>query len=221
VVGVPVEGTVVELSGLRNRHEGETVWVLGSGPSLNFIDPAFFAGKTVVSTNFVAQQLGIRAQFVFTHYHEDARDLLGSADFVVTLTHDCVWPRSLWRFEADPSLVFIGQQSPDPPGEAWDVFGEHRPAEDTLAYGSSSLHGSMHLAAWIGAAHIVMVGADCGAIDGAHRLDGYPQGDRPWAIYNRHHKAMKDWLTETYGVTVYSLNPFINLNLEGHQFYGV
>jgi len=32
---------------------------------------------------------------------------------------------------------------------------------------------------------------------------------------------MKDWLAEKCGVTVYSLNPFINLNLEGHKFEGV
>jgi hypothetical protein len=210
----------MELSGLRNRHQGETVWVLGSGPSLNFIDPSFFDGKTVVSTNLVAQQLGIRAQYAFAHHHEDAHKLLGSADFVVTLTHDTDLPRLTWQFELHPSLVFIRQDYVDPVGEYWDVFGQHRPAEDTLVYGSSSLHGSMHLAAWVGAAHIVLVGADCGAIDGAHRLHGYPQGDQPWAIYNRHHKAMKDWLVETYGVTVYSLNPFINLHLEGHQFYG-
>jgi hypothetical protein len=31
---------------------------------------------------------------------------------------------------------------------------------------------------------------------------------------------MKDWLVANYGVTVYSLNPFINLNLEGHTFTG-
>jgi hypothetical protein len=42
------------LEDLRGRHEGETIWVLGSGPSLNFIDPSFFADKTVVSTNFSA-----------------------------------------------------------------------------------------------------------------------------------------------------------------------
>ena len=32
---------------------------------------------------------------------------------------------------------------------------------------------------------------------------------------------MNEWLVREYGVTVYSLNPFVNLNLEGHRFEGV
>jgi hypothetical protein len=79
----------------------------------------------------------------------------------------------------------------------------------------------MHLAAWLGASSIVLVGADCGVLDGKERIEGYPQGDNPWSIYNHHHKLMKDWLADKYGVGVYSLNPFINLNLEGHRFEGV
>ena len=209
----------MDLKDLAGTHAGETVWVLGSGPSLNFIDPTFFTGKTVVSTNFVGLQLGIRPQFVFTHYHDDASELIDTADVTVTLEWDCV-TRQPWRFRMHPSLVLIPQDSPHPPGQAWNPFTSHPPREDSLAYGSSSLHASMHLAAWVGAAHIVMVGADCGAIDGEHRLVGYPKGDRPWQIYNQHHQYMKDWLIQKYGVTVYSLNPFINLNLEGHRFDG-
>jgi hypothetical protein len=32
---------------------------------------------------------------------------------------------------------------------------------------------------------------------------------------------MKEYLEQEYGVKTYSLNPFINLNLEGHTFGGV
>ena len=34
----------------------------------------------------------------------------------------------------------------------------------------------MHLAAWLGAAQIVLVGADCGTLDGEHRVVGYQDG---------------------------------------------
>ena len=210
----------MKLEDLRDKHAGETVWVLGSGPSLNFIDSGFFADKVVVSTNFAAQVMKIRPQFLFTHYHENAQELLDTADVVVTLEHDTM-TRLTWQSEPHASLVLIPQDSPNPPGIHWNIFGAHTPRDDSLAYGTSSLHGSMHLAAWLGASHIMMVGADCGAIDGEHRVLDYPEGEQPWDMYDRHHREMKQWLEQNYGVTVYSLNPFINLNLEGHKFEGV
>jgi len=79
----------------------------------------------------------------------------------------------------------------------------------------------MHLAAWLGASNIVLVGADCGTIDGDGRVKDYPSGHAPWALYNQHLLRMKQWLRENYSVEVYSLNPFVNFNLEGHTFQGV
>jgi hypothetical protein len=79
----------------------------------------------------------------------------------------------------------------------------------------------MHLAAHLGASTIILVGADCGTLDGEHRVKDYPDGDKLWALYNKHHKLMKDWLEQNYSVKIHSLNPFINLNLEGHTFKGV
>lgn len=206
------------LSELAGKHEGETVWVLGSGPSLNFLTPEFFHGKITVSTNFSARTLGFVPDYVFTHYHEDALDLLTDSRVVVTLAKN-------WRDGSDfsepdePNIVLVEQDSYTPPGEAWSPE-THPPRKDSLVFGSSSLHGSMHLAAHMGAAFIILVGADCGTIDGENRVAGYVQGDTPWTIFNRHHKLMKDYLEQNYPVRIHSLNPFINFNLEGHTFHG-
>ena len=67
----------------------------------------------------------------------------------------------------------------------------------------------------------MLVGADCGQIDGEDRVAGYIPGDKLWTLYNQHHKLMKDYLEANYPVNIHSLNPFINLNLEGHTFKGV
>ena len=209
-----------ELSDLRNKHPGETIWVLGSGPTLSFIKPSFFDDKIVVSTNFAAQVAGIKAEYVFSHYHNDLSPLIEPTNYAITLRRDTVTHKE-WTEDIPNNLVFVNQDSYSPPGSAWNPFTTHTPREDSLVYGSSSIHGSMHLAAWLGASSIVLVGADCGVLDGKERIDGYPQGDNPWSIYNQHHKLMKDWLADKYGVGVYSLNPFINFNLEGHKFQGV
>jgi hypothetical protein len=209
-----------ELADLKNKHLGETIWVLGSGSTLSLVKPSFFDDKIVISTNFAAQVAGIKAEYVFTHYHADLSKLLTSAKYGLTLLKDTL-TQADWTADIPDNLVFVNQDSYSPPGASWNPFTTHTPREDSLVYGSSSIHGSMHLAAWLGASSIVLVGADCGVLDGSDRIPDYPQGDTPWALYNLHHKLMKDWLADKYGVGVYSLNPFINFNLEGHKFQGV
>lgn len=208
------------LDDLRNAHEGETIWVLGSGPTLGFIDPVFFEDKIVVATNFSAQVAGIKNPYVFSHYHGDVKELAKDSRVVVTLKKN-TQPNTPWRGALPDNVVLIEQDSYSPPGPSWDPFRRNPPRSDSLAYGSSSFHGAMHLGAWLGAKSLILVGADCGTLDGEHRIEGYPDGDKHWRLYNRHHKLMKDWLIKKYGIRVYSLNPFINLNLEGHKFQGV
>ena len=209
------------LDDLRNAHEGETIWILGSGPTLGFIDPIFFEDKIVVSTNYSAQVAKIKNPYVFTHYHVVAEKLNGESKAVVTLKKN-TQPNTPWRGDLPENVVLIEQDSYSPPGASLDPFRRNPPRSDSLAYGSSSFHGAMHLGAWLGAKSLILVGADCGTLDGQHRLHGYQKGgDTQWVLYNRHHKLMKDWLIEKYGIRVYSLNPFINFNLEGHNFQGV
>jgi hypothetical protein len=216
------EDILANLADLKDRHLGETIWVLGSGPSLNFIDGTFFDNKITVSTNFSARAVGHHPDYTFTHYHGNVRDLLSDSRIVVTIENDTETFR-LWDGEKPDGLVLAPTQYEKPPGSSWNPMTSHKPGLDQIAYGSSSLHGAMHLAAHLGAYFIVLVGADCGNIDGASRVNNYarPHGHTLWQLYNEHHKLMKDYLEDNYPVKVHSLNPFINLNLEGHRFEGV
>jgi len=221
-----MEESSVELEEIKNLYAGETAWVLGSGGTLNHLHPEFFRNKLVVSTNLGPVLFGItRPQFVFSHYHAEADRAAKVASVVVTLEKD-TRTRNAWQGEKPANVIFIPQDSYRGPSDQWNPNSTHPPRQDSLVYGSSSLHGAMHLAAYVGAAHIVMVGADCGILDGKVNLDGYGilggQGDtdRILSLYERDHNRMKQYLVNTYGVTVYSLNPFINLNLEGHTFVG-
>ena len=212
----------MEWSELEGLHDGETLWVLGSGPSLNYIDGAFFDDKVTVSTNFSARALGIHPHYAFSHYHHNAESLLADSSCVVTIERDTT-TQSLWQDEQPHHLVLAPTQYDKPPGSAWNPITSHKPGLDQIAYGSSSLHGAMHLAAHLGASYIMLVGADCGQIDGADRVKDYQVqgGHTLWQLYDRHHQLMKQYLEQEYPVKVHSLNPFINLNLEGHTFKGV
>jgi hypothetical protein len=206
------------LSDLAGKHEGETVWVTGSGHSLSFIDPGFFVDKVTVAVNLSASTHGFTPTYLFSHYHQVIADNLDPFSVGVTLEHDTLSNQS-WE-DAPDNLCFYPHTQSKPAGIHWNPYSKPF-TPGTLVYGSSSLHGAMHLAAFMGARFIVLVGADCGTLDGEHRISGYPDGETPWDVYEEHNRTMKRWLKEHYGCDVYSLNPFLNFNLEGHTFEGV
>lgn len=217
------------LDEFKNIHEGETVWVFGSGSSLGFLDPGFFDGKVCVSTNLVDEHFPIPEFYLFSHYHPAVKQQLGNPRMLHAFTHDLCSTRWSGTLHYGEGEWCFGNPAPDnvtinhltftsPPGNSFDP--NRHITEDEIVFGSSSIHGSIHLAAYMGASNIVLVGADCGTIDGANRVEGYPSGHTPWSLYNNHLVAMKAWIRETYGANVYSLNPFVNFNLEGHTFTG-
>lgn len=206
----------MKLDSLKNVWNGQTVYVLGSGSSLNFIDSTFFDDKNCVAVNFVAREFGLSKFVTFTHYNSDAMSMaLQFPDCQVVVRE---WHLGQQITADMPNLVIAPSNNVSAPGEAFDPFTND---ELSLVFGSSGIHGAMHLAAFMGAKDIVLVGADCGTIDGNDRFDGYPEGNQPWSIYDKHLRLMKSWLKLNYNCNVYSLNPFVNLNLEGHYFEGV
>jgi hypothetical protein len=113
------------------------------------------------------------------------------------------------------------------PATSYDFVVEKAVHPDGLIVGSTSIHGSMHLAAHMGAANIIMVGADCGMIDGKFNQEGYVSGNLEtsdpdfWlARWETHLRQVKAYLCDRYEVNIYSLNPFLNMNLEGHEWRG-
>jgi hypothetical protein len=208
------------------------VYVVGSGASLSYVDPRFFDNKIIVATNLAAHGLMLTAEktYVHSHYHENIsfQRLHHPGWVFVTPEGDRGFAGS-----PDPRLDDVVYYRHHATGAEFDV--NDMWLDDGLIVGSSSIHGSIHLAAWMGAANIILVGADCGLIDGATNYALYvdergntQSGD---LIHNdtllwlgrweRHLRSVKRKLVREYGVRIYSLNPFVNLNLEGHTFTGV
>lgn len=206
----------MKLEQLENKWHGQTVYVLGSGGSLNHLDPSFFDDKNCVAVNFVGREFGLRHFVTFTHYNDDAMTMaLQFPDNKVVVRE---WHIGHQVTAEAPNLIVAPSNNLPAPGSSFDPFAHD---DLSLLFGSSSIHGAMHLAAFMGAKDIVLVGADCGTLDGEGRISGYPAGDSPWELYETHLRLMKSWLKLNYNCNVYSLNPFVNFNLEGHIFEGV
>jgi hypothetical protein len=211
-----------------NWHKGDDIWVLGSGATLSHVNPEFFRGKIVVATNRVAERMGLydmRDVKVYTHTHYHAED-------AVPLARQ--YPRHLFFApNGEQGHAGLPQESdrlrnityyPHQPTKYGFTVEEAWPPVGGLIVGSTSLHGSMHLACVMGARNVILVGADCGLLDGRTNQGGYVSGNLrsdplPFlARWNQHLIEVASELREVYGVNIYSLNPFVNLNLEGHEW---
>ena len=208
---------------IQNRHQGETAWVFGSGATLYYLSPSFFTDKLSISTNMGAFDFGISPAYAFTHHHSKFHDEASFHPDTVFVANEFDYP-STNRWNDPPANVIIHKPKTERNShDQFNPFEHDRPSHaHQLVFGSSSVHGSMHLAAYVGARNIVLVGVDCGVLDGLVNFDEYRNTtQRSFGTWNKHLALMRDWLLDSYGVNTYSLNPFVNLHLEGHKFGGL
>jgi hypothetical protein len=204
----------------ENLHEGETIYVLGSGATLDYLTPDFFDDKLTIAVNFVGSVFGLKGYYCFSHYHEDAQHEAKREDCIGAFTPEREHGTDGVFAGCAGNLTTFGSRT-GRPGSTFDPHDKDWPVlSGQLTIGSSSIHGAMHLAAHMGAKFIVLVGADCGSLGGRDRVDGYVQGESHWALYEMHLRAMKQRLWDVYSCQVYSLNPFVNYSLEGVQYRG-
>lgn len=214
------------LRDLKDRHKGADIWVIASGASLDFVDPDFFEGKVTVGVNRVNRKFNCNYIVAkdangfeeLLRYRKQSQFILSrheSGDVERPLNHVDV---DHWIFD-HPRKVGTQAQSPD-----LDVIGT-----DSIVVSYSTITSAMHIAAYLGAANIILCGHDCGAIDGQTSfLDYYAETKayqstdleyfRWLAEIESHSVDLKHALRKAYGVNIHSLNPFINFNLEGHHF---
>ena len=215
--------TIKDLKGI---HSGKDIWVIAAGSSMNFIDPSFFKNKITIGINRVCikydcDYLVAKDGRGFRAIEESISDKTK----IVLSKHESgnlhqnlnSYPSEHWIFE-----------HPAKPGENPDLSCIS-PESDKLVVSYSTITSGIHLAAYMGAKNIIICGHDCGTIDGKSTLDKYYKDLRPhqgsdegyirWlSLIENHTTVVCHTITKTFGCNIHSLNPFINLNLEGHKY---
>jgi hypothetical protein len=205
------------------------VYVLGSGATLNFIDPKFFYKKITVCVNDVGEIYLPITKYVVTKYHPEAVSYAKKMpDVNVVVSRGSLGGP---HYAALPALKNLYTFDHNINKDASTSVVTDWPLEDGSLYVSwSSITSAMHFSAYLGAKNIIMVAHDCGELDDKSWVNGY--------VYNTWDKtkveeakernkqfeiqsiAVKGKLKQLYGCNVYSLNPFINYNLEGTKYRG-
>jgi hypothetical protein len=218
---------------LRNRHIGQTAWIVASGPTLNFISPSFFQDKLTIVINEAFREFP--STYVFAHHREASGEAIGLG--LTTVVSDYC------RCDvADGPNVFDGSyfsyhhpQQPDT--LRMDMQPLIDDLDDTLIVGSNTVTSALDFAGRIlGASTLILCGVDSGSIDGQWNYAGY-NGSGKTVRYDNgeecgtvggtglpHIRAQVALIATVVaalrarGVGVYSLNPFTDFGLENHVF---
>jgi len=203
----------------KDSRKGETAWVLGSGASVDHIAPGFFDDKLCVCVNYVGQTLALPEFYSVTHYWLDALALAEYRPDLPIITPDTdQGGRNLASHAPSGPNVYLTPSG----AQQYAAFTVERdwPTDpDAFVVGPTSLHMTMHFAAYLvgSGGHIVLVGADCGTIDDRSNFDAYRGGDNPFSVWADALPKVADRIRQD-GVSVHSLNPWVNFALEGHAY---
>jgi len=220
----------MSLTDYKNRHIGETIWILGSGGSLNFLNPHFFDDKICMAVNYSGKIFKIKEPhyIVMLDADEDDDDLRGSTHSDNNIKF--LMYHTFKKHRNQKNTILFNTEF-DQYYKNFDP-NKHWPKNDNnIVLGNTSLHSAIHIAAYMGAKFIVLVGTDCGKLNGSYRINNYVTntnpitgkinyGDEIYDVWDNSLIAMKKKIYNMYGCNIYSLNPFVNYNLEGTSFRG-
>lgn len=218
---------MIELISLKDKHKGEDIYVFGSGPSCDFIDSSFVENKITVGTNQTWKKYN--TNYLVRKEHKLLQETLDNFKGItlVSLGNRGELPLiiKLDEFKNKENLCIYKHLQLNCSKVNFGAFER----EDYLTVSYSTITTSIHFAHYLGAKNIFLVGVDHGTLDSKATFDGYYDDvkqteQKDWNSYKRWLKgldkdtiAMKNKL-HSLGVNVYSINPFINFNLEGHKY---
>jgi len=222
-----------EISELKNKHLGEDIWIVLGGASMDYVSSSFFENKIVLGINQV-----------YKHYPCDyilMKDCMESPRFprsikkldslgiplIFSEHYKGHRKKELNRPEHSDSYMFKHNPRDWPKKSLVEEL--QTLGEDELVVSRSSVTSLLHLAAYMGASNIMLCGHDCGTLDDKLYYTDYTEKDwvsaENWSGIGKwvsqleeESQKVREFLMERYGVNIHSLNPFLNLSLEGHEF---
>ena len=225
---------------LQNSHLDQDIYILCSGPSIDYISRDFFYQKTVISVNgsYAALGIDICQYVVFQDYNEDIiEDIYNAphakmvvperAQGMASLKSFVEWEQFFFEREFpnhNPEQRYYFKHYENSIGELPDFLNWSNPKY--LVINKNTTNTALHFAAHLGAKNIILVGHDGCLIDGEANHKKYwrrfNEGDykedyMEWMHGNLELTMLvREKLQLFFGVNIYSLNPFLSFALDGH-----
>ena len=213
---------------LKDKHVGEDIYILASGKSVDFFNEDFFDGKIVIGVNQAYKK--IWCDYLVRKEVKFIKESLETDSIVIVSEYDSgnlnSGEHKLNTNKIDhENLHYFEHLDNLHAGINISVFGT-----DKIVVSFSTITSAIHIAAYMGAKNIILIGHDCGTIDGEMTFKGYYNSikDTPWSDWGQYKNWLKVIESQTvevkkqikthYDANVVSLNPFVSLNLENHLY---
>ena len=211
----------MDLNDLRGAHAGEDVWLVGSDASVGHFADGFWDDRTVIGVNKVP--LHLPARYCVTKLDWGVQWLLEHAaaipdTIVVTSKHQYGSLRQAAVPADVPANVVPFEHREN---QVAQFNADVHVPDDTLLVSYSTAGSGMHLAAWMGARTVFMVGVSGGSFGGASHVSGYyPEGTSggPLEQMSRQTQSIADRLAVMYGTQFVTVLPWANMRLGGTTF---
>lgn len=231
--GVAETMSAQNIRALKNHHAGQTIFIVASGASMDYVDSRWLNGHVVVTVNEACRDYRPFKSttvdacvfgacfYALMHHREHAQEAINAGCVVVTSEHDCgfsSWPAA--NFTGDYYTYRTAENNLSVPPTV-NMGALERDADDELIISPSTVAEAIHFAYHLGASTIILCGVDGAALDGRWCYKGYNDGAQTnpqhvrltWPILMQVVNAIR-----ARGVNVYRLDPFIGHDREGHVY---
>ena len=217
---------MTELAELRNRHQGRTIYIVGSGPTLDKYDLRFLKDEITICVNWAFRHC-TDPTFQITKHHETAVECLTSTTSTTCVVSEKNSSHTSVAEELqqnDRVVLFAHPPSNKSGPIKWSTSDAEKPE---LLVSWSTITSAMHLAAYLGASTVVLVGYDGGVFPQQRNVSGYKRRTAPdlfhkhryWAFVDQTLQA-RNLLESAYDTRYIAMTPFLGLDLEGTAFIG-
>ena len=218
----------MNLEQYKNIHKNEDIYVIASGKSCDFIEPSFFDNKITIGINQVYKRF--KCSYYVRKEHKLLNEVLkniGDSKLFISL-FDCGSNIKKIKISLSLKSKRIIVYNHDKNNSKYNGI----PKDNKLVVSYSTITTGIHLAAYMGAKNIILVGHDSGTLDNEVNFKGYHTESSYKIAWNKGVSQYTEWvkkvdnqtielkkdLKKLYDINVYSLNPFINFNLENHVY---
>lgn len=212
----------------KNIHKGHDIYVIGSGPSLQYYSQSFFQNKICIGINyahkFVQCEYAVCKDIVTQRGFDEHITAVQPAKFITTefftdLTNGQLIPH-IYESEIEYYLCKIAPNT--------GTLDLKYLGTDTMIQSHMTVTTVINIAYYMGAANIILIGIDLGLLDDKSNRDGYyvdpkPEQQLHFKKAYSHPYAEVDLIRlrnalKKLGCNVVSCSPFIGMGHEGHRF---
>ncbi len=203
----------------ENIHKGEDIYIIAAGKTTDYYAESFFNNRVTIGVNNV----WLKFKNIDYNIYRDTPPIQCSLDVPNIVSEyrgsNKSWGKNSEHLDESRNVTYFSHNQNE--GERINMSGVH-PHGDKLAVSFSTITSAIHLAAFMGARAVFLVGHDCAILNDRSTMDGYPMS-KEFAPYNRFMSEifnqtilMRDYLKKEYSAEVITLSPFVGLKHEGH-----